>query len=121
MVKYNMVERYILLKKQILTISSSKQSFEETSSSIFDDVNLETETCWKHPHGLRALFKISKDQTLDLETKMTLFFLYQNIIYDYKWHELNFDEFWEILTNPVGTSMRENERTKPFRQTMVCP
>ena len=41
MVKYNMAERYTFITKINLTISSSKQSFEEeTSSSIFDNVNL---------------------------------------------------------------------------------
>ena len=101
-------------------ISSSKQNFEEeTYMSIMNDENLEMKTYWKHPHGMWALFNITEDQTLDLETTMTLFD--QNIIYDYKWHELNFDEFWEILTNPAGTNMRENERKKPFRQTMACP
>ena len=74
MVKYIIVKRYILLQKQIWTISYSKQSFEqEMSLSMFDDKNFELKTYWKPPHGLRALFNISKEQTLDLETKMTLF------------------------------------------------
>ena len=69
-----MVEKYILLQKQILTISYSKQSFEqEMSLSMFDDKNFELKTYWKPPHGLQALFNILEDHTLDLETKLTLF------------------------------------------------
>ena len=50
--------KYRFIKKTILTISSSKQSFEEeTSLSIIDDENLEMKT---YPHGLRALFDIMK-------------------------------------------------------------
>lgn len=49
------------LQKTNLTISSSKQSFEEESfSSIIDDENSETKTYWRHPHGLLALFDILK-------------------------------------------------------------
>ena len=34
------------------------------------------------------------------------------------------NKIWWILINfdrPAGTNMRENERTKPFRQMMACP
>ena len=72
-----------IITKTNLTISYSKQSFEqEMSSNIFDKKKFKLRTYWKPPHGLWVLFDISEDQTLDSETKMTLF--YQNSIYDCK-------------------------------------
>ena len=109
-----------IITKMNSTISYSKQSFEqEMSSNMFDDKILNWELIGNHPHGLRAWFEISEDRTLDSETKMTLFD--QNSTYECKWLEMNFDDFGEILTNPVGTNMRETRKTKPFRQTMACP
>ena len=65
------------------------------------------------------LLNISRYWTLDSKTKRLL--LTKIIIYDYEWREMNFDGFWGVLTNRAGTSMRENKKTKPFRQSMACP
>ena len=57
-----MEEKYMIITKTILTISYSKQSFEqEMSLSIFDDKNFKLKTYRKPPHGLRELFNITKD------------------------------------------------------------
>ena len=65
--KYFMVENFkntYLLQTTNLTISSSKQSFEEeTSLSIIDDENLEIETYFEPPSGLLVLLVILRTKS----------------------------------------------------------